>query len=151
MAAQRVKAKAKKAAPHKKAKASKSARARVVKAIPDGSPPMMPITVLERCGEAIEFYKRVFGAKERLRMPMPDGKLAHAELGFGPSVLMLADVTPMWGATPAKLCLNVKDCDAVYRAAVEGGGRSTQEPVDQFYGDRSARVLDPFGNEWTIM
>lgn len=124
-----------------------------VKPIPDNYPPLMAFSVLPRCGEAIDYYRRVFGAKERLRLPMPDGKVAHAELAFGPSVLMLADEMPSMGATASmpKLCLYVKNVDAVHSEAVATGSTSKQPPTNQFYGERSAKVLDPFGIEWMLM
>lgn len=142
----KVKAKAKTVATRAKAAVRKKP-----KAIPDGYPPLSPIAVMQRAGEAIEFYKNVFGAKERMRMPMPDGKIAHAELGFGPSVLMLADEMGPYKGAPQRLVLYSEDCDAVYQKALAAGAKSNQEPQDQFYGDRSCRVTDPFGNEWTIM
>ncbi len=120
-------------------------------AIPDNYPTMIPFVVLERCGEAIEFFKNVFGGKERMRMGMPDGRVAHAELGFGTSVLMLADVQPGHPVSNARLSLYVNDCDAVYRQAILAGAQGKAEPKDQFYGDRTCRLIDPFGNEWSIM
>lgn len=132
----------------KRAVAPKKAKA---KAIPDNYPPLVPVVVLERCAEAIAFYKDVLGAKERLLMPMPDGHIAHAELGFGSAVLMLADVQPGASASNARLTLYVKDCDAVFQKAVAAGAQVKAEPMDQFYGDRTCRVEDPFGNEWTLM
>lgn len=146
----KLQAKAKAVATRAKAKV-KAAVQKKPKAIPDGYPPLSPIAVMQRAGEAIEFYKNVFGAKERMRMPLPDGKLAHAELGFGPSVLMLADEMGPFKGAPQRLVLYAEDCDAVYQKALAAGAQSNQEPQDQFYGDRSCRVTDPFGNEWTIM
>src|SRR5262249_1541565 len=132
--------------------AAKRAAPKKVKPIPDGYPPLMPTTALERCAEAMEFYKKVFGAKERMRFPMPDGKLGHAEMTFGSSVLMLADANPpAWPASPGRLTLYVKDTDAIYRAAIAAGATSKEEPKDQFYGERTARLVDPFGNEWNVM
>src|SRR5688572_30174005 len=110
MAVQKARSKAKKT----KAKAKKAAPKKV-KAIPDGYPPLSPVTILERAGEAIDWYKKVLGAKERMRMPMPDGKVAHAELMFGPSVLMIADASQQHPATRGvSLALYVKDVDATY-------------------------------------
>lgn len=147
----KLKAKGKTVATRAKA-AAKAAVQKKPKAIPDGYPPLMPFAVLTRAAEAIEFYKNVFGATERMRMPGPEGKVAHAELGFGDSVLMLADAMAGGApAAPARLCLYVEDVDATHQKAVAAGAQSQQEPKDQFYGDRSCRVTDPFGNEWTIM
>jgi len=138
---------AKKAAPR-----AAKAKARKVKPIPDGYPPLMPTVVLERCGEAMEFFKKVFGAKERTRFPMPDGKVAHAELTFGSAILMLGDaMPPQFPATPGRLTLYTRDVDATYQAAVAAGAASKEEPKDQFYGERTARVVDPWGNDWYLM
>jgi len=135
-----------------KAKAKAAAKPRKVKPIPDGYPPLCPTMVLERCAEAIDFYKKVFGGKERTRYPMPDGKVAHAELGFGPAVLMLGDaMPPAFPAAPGRMTLYCKDVDATYQAAVAAGASSREEPKDQFYGERTARIVDPFGAEWYLM
>ena len=117
-----------------------------------GYPVLSSITVLDQCAQAIDWYKKVLGAKQRLRMDMPGGLVAHCELGFGDAVLMLGSAMPPQNA-PKKACLSVyvKDCDATYKAALSAGGRSIQEPADQFYGDRNARFEDPFGNEWALM
>lgn len=113
---------------------------------------MSPSTVLEDCAGAIEWYKKVLGGKQRLRLDMPGGKVAHCEIGFGDAVLMMASaMPPQWPANAAKLGLYVRNCDAIYEKALAAGARSLQEPADQFYGDRSARFVDPFGNEWTAM
>ena|ERR1043165_9811134 len=147
MAVQKKASKVKKAIAKVKAKVAKK-----VKPIPDGYPPLMPTLVLERCGEAIELYKKVFGAKERTRFPMPDGKVGHAELGFGPAVMMLGDaMPPQFPPQPGRLTLYVKDVDATYKTAVAAGMTSKEEPKDQFYGERTARLVDPFGTEWYLM
>ena len=117
-----------------------------------GYPLLSSVTVLEQCAQAIDWYKKVLGAKQRLRMDMPGGMVAHCELGFGDAVLMMGSAMPP--RSPArKACLSVyvKDCDASYKAALSAGARSMQEPADQFYGDRTARFEDPFGNEWALM
>ena len=133
--------------------AAKSAGAKKkVKPIPDGYPPLMPTMVVERCSEAIDFYKKVFGARERLRYPMPDGKVAHAELGFGSAVLMLGDaMPPAFPPAPGRLTLYTKDVDASFKTAIAAGATAKEEPKDQFYGERTARVIDPFGAEWFLM
>jgi PhnB protein len=117
-----------------------------------GYPVLSSITVLDQCAQAIDWYKKVLGAKQRLRMDMPGGVVAHCELGFGDAVLMMGSAMPPQN-TAKKACLSiyVKDCDAIYKAAMSAGARSIQEPADQFYGDRSARFEDPFGNEWAAM
>ena len=117
-----------------------------------GYPVLSSVTVLDDCARAIDWYKKVLGAKERLRMDMPGGAVAHCELGFGDAVLMLGSpMLPEFPAKRASLSLYVKNCDATYNDALSAGARSTQEPADQFYGDRNARFEDPFGNEWTVM
>ena len=136
----------------KKKATRKPSKTRKVKPIPDGYPPLMPSMVLERCGEAIDFFKKVFGAKERTRYPMPDGKVGHCELAFGSAVLMLGDsMPPAFPPAPGRMVLYVKDVDATHRVAVGAGARSKEEPKDQFYGERTARVIDPWGNEWYLM
>jgi PhnB protein len=107
---------------------------------------------------AIEFYKKALGAKERMRMPGPNGAIGHAELQFGDSVLMLADFFPGMGVTaPAELkgttfsfMHYVKDVDVAYKQAVDSGATSIQPPMDKFYGDRMAIVSDPYGHLWTL-
>jgi len=117
-----------------------------------GYPVLSSVTVLDQCAQAIDWYKKVLGAKQRLRMDMPGGMVAHCELGFGDAVLMLGSaMPPQNSAKRTSLSIYVKDCDAIYKAALSAGARSIQEPADQFYGDRSARFEDPFGNEWAAM
>jgi PhnB protein len=135
----------------KSAKRTVAPRKAKAKAIPDNYPQLIPVVVVERCAEAIAFYKNVLGAKERLVMPMPDGRIAHAELGFGGAVLMLGEAQPGFPVSNARLTLYTKDCDAMFQKAVAAGATVKQEPKDQFYGDRSCRVEDAFGNEWTLM
>ena len=111
--------------------------------------------------KAIEFYKNAFGAKEAGRLMMPDGKIAHAELDIGNSRIMLADENEQWGnrspasigGSPVGLCLYVDNVDAVFERALREGARVKGDMTvkDQFYGDRSGSLIDPFGHEWTIM
>ena len=116
-----------------------------------GYPVLSSVTVLDNCAGAIDWYKKVLGAKQRLRFDMPGGMVAHCELGFGDAVLMLGTAMPPQNpAKKACLSIYVRDCDASYKAALSGGARSLQEPKDQFYGDRNARFEDPFGNEWSV-
>ncbi|HTZ76158.1 MAG TPA: VOC family protein [Candidatus Aquilonibacter sp.] len=127
-----------------------------VKAIPDGYQHLQAYLIIKNCAEAIEFYKKIFSAKERLRMPRPDGRIGHAELEFGDSCLMMADEHPEigayapqhYGGCPVRMHLYVEDCDAVYKRAIAAGAKSEREPKDQFYGDRIAAVIDPFGYAW---
>ena len=129
-----------------------AAKPKKVSWLAKGYPVLSSVTVLDQCAQAIDWYKKVLGAKQRLRMDMPGGMVAHCELGFGEAVLMLGSAMPPQNAA-RKACLSiyVKDCDAIYKAALIAGARSMQEPADQFYGDRSARFEDPFGNEWAAM
>jgi PhnB protein len=143
----------------KKSKMAKRSAKRAVAVKPkkvswlaEGYPVLSSITVLDQCAQAIDWYKKVLGAKQRLRFDMPGGMVAHCELGFGDAVLMLGSaMPPQNSAKKASLSIYVKDCDATYKAALSAGARSMQEPADQFYGDRSARFEDPFGNEWAAM
>lgn len=107
---------------------------------------------------AIRFYEQAFGASERFRLVEPSGRIGHAELQLGPAVLMLSDAFPEWGLTAppgdsdigASVHLHVDDCDAVVAAAVAAGATLLMPPTDQFYGERSARLRDPFGHTWLI-
>ena len=117
-----------------------------------GYPVLSSVTVLDDCPRAIEWYRNVLGAKQRLRLDMPGGTVAHCELGFGDAVLMLGSpMPPQVPQRKASLAIYVKNCDATYNEALSAGARSLQEPADQFYGDRNARFEDPFGNEWSVM
>jgi PhnB protein len=129
-----------------------------VKPIPEGYHTITPFLSLDDASGAIEFYKKAFGATERLRMPMPDGKIAHAELQIGDSVVMLSDMfeqsqgkTPKQaGGTTVGLFMYVEDVDEVFKQAIDAGATGTEEPQDMFWGDRFGRVIDPFGHEWQI-
>lgn len=129
-----------------------------VKPIPDGYPQVTPYLHVDGAAQAIEFYKNVFGATERMQMPAPGGKIGHAELEIGDSVLMLADEFPdmgirgpaAFGGTPVMISVYVEDVDAAYQRALDGGAKSIRELENQFYGDRSAQFEDPFGHRWVI-
>jgi PhnB protein len=128
------------------------------KAIPDGYPQLTPYICVDGAERAIEFYKKVFGAKERMRMPSPGGKIGHAELQIGDSVLMLSDEHPEYGAvsprtvggTPVTLSLYVEDVDAVFKKATSAGAKTLRDVRDEFYGDRSGQFEDPFGHKWSV-
>jgi PhnB protein len=132
-----------------------------VKAVPAGYHTVTPYLIVDGAAAALEFYKRAFGAEEvlRLSMPSPTGeKIAHAELQFGDSRVMLADEFPAIGAkgprafggSPVGLCLYVSDVDALFARAT-GAGCTVERPLtNQFYGDRSATLVDPYGHKWTI-
>lgn len=151
MAKKRMKSKAVVRSASRKATSVKPERKKV-SWLAKGYPILSSVTVLDDCARAIDWYKKVLGARQRLRMDMPGGMVAHCELGFGDSVLMLGSPMPP-RFPPKKACLGVyvKNCDAIYEAALNAGARSLQEPADQFYGDRNARFEDPFGNEWSVM
>jgi PhnB protein len=129
-----------------------------VKHTPDGYHTATPYLIVKGAAQAIEFYKKVFGATEVIRMAGPDGGIMHAEVKIGDSIIMLGEENPQWGATaptslggsPVGLCLYFPDVDARFGLAVASGA-SVKKPVqDQFYGDRSGTVIDPFGHVWTI-
>jgi PhnB protein len=129
-----------------------------VKPIPDGYPRVSPYLVVDGAQKAIEFYVNVLGATERMRMPGPDGRIAHAELEVGDSLIMLADEFPDMGAkapaafggSPVSIMVYVDDVDATYNKATEAGATEVRPLENQFYGDRSATFDDPFGHRWTI-
>ena len=128
------------------------------KPIPEGYHSVTPYLAVEDASAAIEFYKRAFGATERVKMHGPDGKIAHAELEIGDSLVMLSDPfeqstlrspKELGGATGG-IFLYVEDVDEVVRQAVDAGGEITMPVEDQFWGDRFGKVKDPFGQEWQI-
>jgi PhnB protein len=129
-----------------------------MKAIPDGYYSLTPYLTIDGATEAIEFYKKAFGAKELLRMPAPGGKVGHAELQIGNSRVMLADETPEMGTrgpktiggTASGLVLYVEDVDRVYDLAVKEGAKVLNPVKDQFYGDRMGSLEDPFGHRWYV-
>jgi len=107
--------------------------------------------VLRDCAKAIDFYAKVFGGTERMRMPMPDGKIGHAELLIGNRIVMLADGNETFPPTNALLCLYVEDCDAVFDGAIAAGATVIEAVTDKFYGDRAGTLADPFGQRWSII
>ena len=121
-----------------------------VKAIPDGYHSVIPYLVVDGASRLVDFLKNTFEGQEAFRMPMPGGTIGHAEVRVGDSVIMLADATDEHRATQANIMVYVSDVDAAYQRALKAGAASLQEPTNQFYGDRSARMRDPFGNLWTI-
>jgi PhnB protein len=129
-----------------------------VKPIPDGYPRVSPYLVVDGAAQAIDFYTQVLGASERMRMGGPDGKIGHAELQFGDSVVMLADEYPDMGyvgpkaigGTPVTIGVYVEDVDKTFDAAVKAGAKALRPVEDQFYGDRSGQIEDPFGHRWSI-
>ena len=129
-----------------------------VKPVPEGYPTLTPYLIIRNAAAAIEFYQVAFGAAERMRMDAPGGAIGHAELLIGGSLLMLADEMPEMGysgpeavgGTPVSLMLYVGDVDAVVERAVAAGATLSRPVADQFYGDRSGTIIDPFGHVWTI-
>ena len=130
-----------------------------VQAIPEGMHTLTPNLLHRDCARAIEFYRAAFGAQEIMRMPAPDGStIWHAELRIGDSVLFMNDeMAGMAEKAPSpeqpssvSLWLYVADCDAAHRRAVAAGAKSTMEPQDMFWGDRTASVSDPFGYRWSF-
>jgi PhnB protein len=129
-----------------------------VKPIPDGYPRVSPHLSVAGAAKAIDFYKEVLGASERMRMEMPDGGIAHAEIQIGDSVVMVGDEMPggtdpspqTVGGTPVALFVYVEDVDDVFKRATAAGATTIQEPEDHFYGDRVAMFDDPFGHRWNI-
>jgi PhnB protein len=129
-----------------------------VKPIPEGYHSLTPYLIVTDGAQAIEFYKKAFGATEVMRFPAPGGKIGHAELRIGDSLVMLADEHPdmgcrgpeAYGGTPVSLHLYVEDVDRVFGQALAAGAKQQRPVKDQFYGDRSGTLQDPFGHVWTV-
>lgn len=130
----------------------------MTKPIPDGYRTVTPYLVFDDAASAIEFYKAAFGAKERMRMEAPGGKIGHAEIEIGDSMVMISDSSPQstakspteLGGTTAGVFLYVDDVDAVAQRAIDAGATVTMEVDDQFWGDRFGSFTDPFGHSWSI-
>jgi PhnB protein len=121
-----------------------------VKAIPEGYQAVIPYLVVEHAEAVIEFIKQAFGAQELCRMVNPGGQVGHTELRIRDSVVMLGGASEQWKAMPTMLYLYVDNVDEVYQRALAAGGTSMKEPADQFYGDRTAAVVDQSGNQWWL-
>ena len=129
-----------------------------VKPIPDGFHSVTPYLTIRNAAQAIEFYKRAFGAQERIRMPGPDGKIAHAEIMIGNSILMLGEECPQMGnqspealhGSTVGMCIYVDNADEVFNRAVKAGAKVDMPVMDQFWGDRYGKLKDPFGHKWSI-
>lgn len=129
-----------------------------VKAIPEGMHSLTPHLVCAGAAEAIEFYKKAFNAVELARLPGPDGKLMHALVRIGDSMVMLVDEFPQWGSlgpkalkgSPVVLHLYVEDVDTQVAQAVAAGAKLTMPVTDMFWGDRYGQVEDPFGHKWSV-
>jgi PhnB protein len=129
-----------------------------VQPIPEGYGTLTTYLAVDDAAGAIEYYKKAFGAKERGRMEAPGGKVGHAELEIGDSLLMLSDALPQFatrspkelGGTSVSIFMYVEDVDATVQQAVDAGGTVTMEVADQFWGDRFGTVQDPFGHLWSV-
>ena len=129
--------------------------------IPQGYNTLAPYINIKGAHEAIEFYKKAFGAQENGRIVMPDGSVAHAEIQIGDSKIMIAEERAQWGnkspdtlgGSPVCLCIYVEDVDAVFAQALAAGAKVTGDMTvkDQFFGDRTGSLTDPFGHKWSIM
>ena len=128
------------------------------KSIPDGYHSVTPYLIIKGAADAIDFYTRAFGATELMRMAGPDGRIGHAEIRIGDSVVMLADEHPEMGyrspqslgGAGVSLMVYVDRVDEVFNRAVAGGAKELQSVKNQFYGDRSGTLQDPFGHTWTV-
>ena len=130
----------------------------MTKPIPDGYHTATPYLIIGGAGDAIEFYKKAFGATELFRFPMPDGKIGHAEIKIGDSPIMLADEFPAMGykgpqslgGSPVSIMIYVADVDTVFNQAVAAGATVKEAVSDKFYGDRLGTLTDPFGHVWHV-
>jgi PhnB protein len=129
-----------------------------VSPIPCGYSSVTPYLIVKGAAQAIEFYAKAFGATEVMRLASPDGTIMHAEIQIGNSMIMLSDEYPDWGAngptfhngSPIKLHLYVPDVDSLFAQAVAAGASVKFPLMDQFYGDRTGQVVDPFGHIWSL-
>jgi PhnB protein len=132
--------------------------AKQVRAIPEGHHTVTPYLIVSDAAGALAFYKKAFGAEELMRVAAPNGKIGHAEIRIGDSVIMLADEHPdmnargphAFGGSPVSIHLYVEDVDAVAGQAIAAGATVTRPVQDQFYGDRSGSFTDPFGHSWHV-
>ena len=136
----------------------KKAAKKKVNPVPKNYPVLTPYLCIKGAAQAIDFYKKAFGAKVRVQMAAPGGMIGHCEMQIGPALFMLADEFPNCGAvspstlngTTATLMVYVKDVDAVFAKAVAAGASVVMLPQDMFYGDRSGTLKDPFGHAWML-
>ena len=128
-----------------------------VKPIPEGYHSITPYLIIDGAADALEYYKKAFGAIELFRMEH-QGKIGHAEMKIGDSPFMLGDEMPQLGyrgpkalgGSPVGIMIYVEDCDTIFKQAIAAGGTETKPLQDQFYGDRSGTLTDPFGHNWTV-
>ena len=130
-----------------------------VKPIPDGYTAVTPYLIVDGCAEAIEFYKKAFGAEEIMRLPMPDGsKIMHAEIQIGGARIMMGEASPEWGfkspkelgGTPVSVHIYTEDADALFDQAVAAGAEAAMPVTEMFWGDRFGKVMDPYGHMWSV-
>jgi PhnB protein len=129
-----------------------------VKPIPEGYHSVTPYLIVRGGAEAIDYYKKAFGATELFRMAAPGGKIGHAEIKIGDSPIMLSDEHPdlgfkspqSLGGTPVSIMVYVEDVDTIFKQAVDAGGTVKEAVQDKFYGDRMGSVVDPFGHVWHV-
>lgn len=131
----------------------------MTKSIPDDYPRVAPYLIVDGAADAIDFYSSVLGATQRGdRMTMPNGKVGHAELSLGDSLIMLADESPDWGAvgprtvggTPVTIHVYVEDVDDVFAKAIAAGATELRPITNEFYGDRTGQFKDPWGHQWNV-
>jgi PhnB protein len=126
------------------------------KPVPEGYRSITPYLIVKGAARAIDFYTKAFGATEIMRMPGPEGKIMHAELRIGDSVIMLADENgphrspESVGGSPVALMIYIEDVDGVFARSLSLGAKQMRAVEDQFYGDRSGNLVDPFGHVWTV-
>jgi uncharacterized glyoxalase superfamily protein PhnB len=153
----------KKQAPRKAKKAAKRAKAPARKTkvswLPAGMTEVTPYLAVRGAAQALEFYKRAFGARELMRMPMPDGRLGHAEMRIGAAIVYLGDEFPdvdgcrspqALGGSSVNIHVYVKDVDRAFARAVAAGAIAKMPPTDMFWGDRYAKLTDPYGHQWGL-
>ena len=129
-----------------------------VKPVPEGYRTITPYLIIKGAARAIDFYKQVFGATELLRVPGPGDSIMHAEIRLGDCIVMLADEPAdgsfrspgAFGGTPVSLMIYIENVDDVFARALSHGAKQTRAVQDQFYGDRSGNLIDPFGHSWTV-
>lgn len=129
-----------------------------VEARPQGYHTVTPYMAVRDCVAAIDFYRRAFGAEKTMQLDMPDAKIAHAEIRIGDSTLMMSEENEAWGnkspqslgGSPMYLMIYVPDVDAAFQKAIAAGASEVRAVQDQFYGDRSGTLKDPFGFQWTL-
>ena len=126
------------------------------KPIPEGYHTLTPYLIVKGAARALDYYAQAFGAKELFRFPQPDGRIGHAEMEIGDSKFMLADEFPErdirapQGPPPVSMAVYTEDCDAMFNRAIAAGGKVVRPIANQFYGDRTGVLADPFGHQWSI-